>query len=201
MPERRGKNNGKRAWRRGGLHAATSVLIGLFALLLFFAAPAFAAGPGICIYRIGDYGQEGITFIKRYLESKGYPVSLYQGDETIEGHTERASAINRSGAAVFLAVQITAGAKDIMVVRTEGLHGEGRFLTIDEIPTRFSENSEALADAVAGAFAVKAKRMPLFPLLGITMPGIFLRIQGPETDLAAVAKNLHLGIEKYFRKG
>jgi hypothetical protein len=190
----------KEVREKGGSFPAAAVLIGFLALL-FFSTSAFAAGPAVCIYRIGTSGQDGVAFIKRYLEGKGHQVSLYEGEEQIEGHTEKASMINRSGAAVFLAVQIMPGPKSIMGVRTQGAKGDGRFLTIDEVPERFSGDSQALADAVADAFSVKAKQMPLFPLLGITMPGIFLRIQGPETDLPDVAKNLYTGLQKYFRKG
>jgi len=178
------------------------VCVAVLFTLLLSSVPAIAAGPAICLYRVGNRGQDGVFLIKNYLEDRGYQVSIYQGEETIEAHIQKANLINRSGATVFLAIEIRTGAEHaIVVARTEAHQGNGHFLTVDEIPGRFLEESQTLADAVASGFGVKAKRMPLFPLLGITMPGIFLRIRGPETDLAAVAKNLHMGLEKYFRKG
>ena len=201
MSNRGCKGSGEQVRSKGTLPLILVCIIALFTSGLS-SVSAVAAGPVICLYRVGNRGQDGALLIKNYLEGKGYQVHVYQGEETIEGHVQKANLINRSGATVFLAIAIATGAEHALVVaRTEAPQSSGHFLTVDEIPGRFAEESQRLADSVAGALGVKAKRMPLFPLLGITMPGIFLSIKGPETDLAVVAKNLHMGLEKYFRKG
>jgi hypothetical protein len=176
-------------------------IIGL-ALLSLFSITAYGAGPVIALYRVGAGGQQGLTFVKQYLEAKGYQVSLYQGETTIEKHVEKASLINRSAAGLFLAIEMTIGEKfHVMVARTEAKKGEGRFLTIAEVPERFAGESRALSDAIGASFGVKVKQMPLFPLLGISMPGVFIRMDGAETEMPDFAKGLHRGLEKYFRKG
>ena len=55
--------------------------------------------------------------------------------------------------------------------------GEGRFLAIDEIPARFARESDRLAASVAAPFGVKVKHLPLFPLLGVNMPGIVVKLE------------------------
>jgi hypothetical protein len=177
------------------------VLFGLLMAFLWFGA-GYGAGPGIVLYRVGDSGQGAVAFIKQYLETKGYQVALYQGESVIEKHVEKANLINRSAARVFIAIEMTGGEKRrVMVARTEAKKGDGRFLAIDEVPERFAGESRILADAVAGSFGVKAKQMPLFPLLGISMPGIFVGAQLTETDFQDIANKLYIGMEKYFSEG
>jgi hypothetical protein len=177
-------------------------LIALLMLLISFATAGYGAGPGVALYRVGDSGQEAVAFVKQYLEAKGYQVALYQGESVIEKHVEKANLINRSAARVFIAVEMMVGEKRrVMVARTEAKKGDGRFLTIDEVPERFAGESRILADAVAGPFGLKAKQMPLFPLLGISMPGIFIRAQLAEADFQDVANKLYTGMEKYFSEG
>jgi hypothetical protein len=184
--------------------ARFTAVAGLLSLLLLLSSvqAVWPAGPGIVIYRVGDGGQEALTFVKQYLETKGYQVSLYQGESAIEKHVEKANVINRSGARLFLAIEATAGdTNHVMVARTQTRKGDGRFLTINEIPEQFAGESRILADAIAGAFDVRSKQMPLFPLLGITMPGIFMKISWADKDIPDLAKRLHSGLEKYLRKG
>jgi hypothetical protein len=176
-------------------------LVGLLLMFLSFA-PGYGAGPGVVLYRVGDSGQEAVAFIKQHLETKGYQVTLYQGESVIEKHVEKANLINRSAARVFIAIEVTGGERRrVMVARTEAKKGDGRFLTIDEVPERFAGESRILADAVAASFGVRTKQMPLFPLLGISMPGIFIEAQLTEADFRDVANKLYIGMEKYFSEG
>jgi hypothetical protein len=177
---------------------------GLFGLLMLFLslAPGYGAGPGVVLYRVGDSGQEAVASIKQHLETKGYQVAVYQGESVIEKHVEKANLINRSAARVFVAIEVTGGERRrVMVARTEAKKGDGRFLTIDEVPERFAAESQILADAIAGSFGVRTKQVPLFPLLGISMPGIFIEAQLSEADSRDVANKLYIGMEKYFSEG
>ncbi len=204
MPNRENRNGGIPTPQR-----CKSTLPGLIAalftaalLLLISFGPACAGDIGIALYRIGDEGRDATAFVKRFLEMKGYQVDLYQGETTIEKHVEKANLINRGKARAFVAMEMTTGERGrVIVAITEAKKADGRFLTLNEVPERFSEESQSLADSVAGCFGVRVKRMPLFPLLGIAMPAIFIKAQGTEKDLPDVANKLYLGIEKYFRKG
>ncbi len=172
--------------------------------LLFPAGLGSPASRSVALYRVGGrgQGQDACAFLKQHLEARGYQVALYQGESTIEKHVEKANLINRGTAKICIAVgTVLDPKKRVLVARTEARKGEGRFLTVDEVPEHYAGESQVLADAVAGQFGVRAKRMPLFPLLGIRMPGIYIEVRGPEGDLQDTAQKLYLGMEKYFRKG
>ena len=98
---------------------------------------------------------------------------LSRARRSIEKHVDKINRINRGSAgSVFLAMELLPDEKShVMVAESEAKKGEGRFLAIDEIPARFARESDRLAAAVAAPFDVKVKHLPLFPLLGVNMPG------------------------------
>jgi hypothetical protein len=85
-----------------------------------------------------------------------------------------------------------------MVAESDALGGEGRFLAIDEIPARFAPESDKLAAHVAASFNVKVKHLPLFPLLGVSMPGIVVKLEFSEGETTDVIAKLSRGVETYF---
>jgi hypothetical protein len=120
----------------------------------------------------------------------------------IEKHVEKVNRINRSPGSIFLALEFIPGEKGrIMVAEPEVKKGEGRFLTIDEMPGQFAAESKLLARSLSSSFEVKTKSLPLFPLLGVNMPGALVRMEFREEETHDVVKKLRNGIEKYFRKG
>jgi hypothetical protein len=177
------------------------VLAAICFATLLPTAYCYAAGPAIAFYGVGEHAQTVTAFLEQFLETKGYQVAIYQGESTIEKHVEKANTINRSATKVCIAVEmVPADKKHVLVARTEARKGEGQFLTVDEVPERYVRESRVLADSVAKYFGVRAERMPLFPLLGIDMPGIFIELRGSEEDLPDVSQKLYLGLDKYFRK-
>ncbi|MGA3173512.1 MAG: hypothetical protein ABSE25_03690 [Syntrophorhabdales bacterium] len=168
-------------------------------LILFLFAQGDAAGPAVILYRIGDGGEEALALLAQSLEGKGYGVNLVQGETDIDKHVEKISRINRVQEAVFLAVEIVPSEKSrVTVAEAEGRKGEGRFLSITEIPSRFAEESDRLAASVAAPFGVKITHLPLFPLLGVTMPGIAVKLELSTGDNSETISRLSSGIEKYF---
>lgn len=196
------------------------LLIALFASL---AAPC--SGEPLIVYRLGQ-DHPGWAAIKEYFDSRGYPVTIYQGETTIEKHLERASRINRGPAGIFLAIEFATGQQPkAMVVapafekRDEGAaqpqagvdaaqpksggqpDGQGViFYAIDEVPARHAEASKRLADSIASSFNVKVRRMPLFPVLGVNMPGIFVHLECKEEQVKELLNTLLGGIDKYTRR-
>jgi hypothetical protein len=170
--------------------------------LMHLASPVHAAGPTIALYKVGDHGQDVVASISRALEAKGYPVILVQGEMTVEKHIEKANILNRSLAKLLIAFQFIPSDKSrrVTVVKTLSKKGEGNFLTIDEVPGKFADESNRFAYAVADSFTVKVKQMPLFPLLGVNMPGFFLRLEGKETDLGDFTSRLCSGLEIFIKK-
>lgn len=174
----------------------------LSVVMLLLAAWQAGAESGVVFYRIGDSGQSAWVLLKQQFELKGFTVSIHQGEVAIEKHVEKASRINRGGGKVLLAVELIPGEKShIMVAQPDVRKGEGRFLAIDEIPGQYAARSGRLATEVAAAFGVKPKRLPLFPLLGISMPGMLVRAEFREEEARDVVGKLCSGVENYFQKG
>jgi hypothetical protein len=177
------------------------VLTVLFLVIL--STTVRAAGPAIVLYRVGDSGQDIVASVTRALEAKGFSVILIQGETTVERHVEKISIANRSPAKIFIAFQFVPSEKirRVTVVKTLSKKGNGNFLTINEVPGKFADESNSLAYAIADSFTVKVKQMPLFPLLGVNMPGLFLRLEAKESDLADFATKLSASLEKFMKKG
>jgi hypothetical protein len=173
----------------------------LCAVVTWLAPPSIvrAADVPIVLCRIGEGPPEAWSSLKTLFESKGYQVTFYQNEATIERHVEKVNGLNRLGAKAFLAVELVPAARShVLVAMTDARKGEGRFLTIDEIPDTFSKESERLARSVAGQFKVKVKRLPLFPLLGVNMPGVFIRMEFKEGEFEDGVNKIETGVERYF---
>ncbi len=167
-------------------------------LCLVPLAPVYG-GNQIALYRIGDEGQAAWSLLRDRLEAKGFGATVYQGEVMIDKHVEKVNRINRSGANVFLAVELFRGEKTrVMVAEPDVKKGEGRFLTIDEIPGEFAAESKRLAASLASPFGAKVRRLPLFPLLGVHMPGALVRIEFKEEETLEVVNKLCNGVERYF---
>jgi hypothetical protein len=176
-----------------------TVLAGLLLLLFAIAVQAHAADRTIVFSRIGDDGQEAWTLLKQQFEAKGYNVIIYQAEGVVEKHVEKVSRINRGPGRIFLAVLLTTAEKrGVVVAVPEPEKGEGAFLTIAEVPARFSGESEKLGGDVAAAFNVKVKHLPLFPLLGVTKPAAFVQLQFRAEETDDVVSALLGGVERYF---
>ncbi len=157
-------------------------------LFLVLAAHAAAARQEVVLYRIGEGGQEVWALIGPSLEAKGYAVDIEQGETDIDRHVEKVSKINRGGGAVFVAVEIVPAEKSrVTVAETVERKGEGRFLSITEISSRFSKESDRLAAGLAEPFGVKVMHLPLFPVLGVAMPAVAVKLELKLDDPAEAA--------------
>lgn len=176
-------------------------ILGVLVVLLLTAPLANAADNGIVLCRIGETAPAAWPSLRAFFEGKGYQVAYYEGEATIERHVEKVSGLNRGPGRVFLAVELIPAARThVLVAMTDAKKGEGRFLTVDEIPDRFSKESEKLARSVAGQFKVKVKHLPLFPLLGVSMPGIFVRMEFKEGEFEDGMNMIGTGVERYFNE-
>ena len=170
-------------------------------MLLLPALSAHAASDAIVLGQIGENAPQAWSFLRQYFEEKGYQVVLYQRGATIEQHVEEVNGLNRGPAKVFLSLELVPAPRThILVAMTDAKKGEGRFLTIDQIPAQFAEESERLAGFLAGQFSVKMKHLPLFPLLGLNMPGVFVQVRFKEGELEDTVAKLESGVHRYFRE-
>jgi len=153
------------------------------------------------LYRIGDKETPEWNQLKRHLNGKGYRVSIYEGTDSLEKHLQNVNRINREKASLLLAMSLALGDTDaVLVAVSDARPGTGRFLAIEEIPAAHEAASKELAVQVAMVFKTQMKRLPLFPLLGVDMPGIFLGVECTKERTTEVFDRLYEGLQKYFAR-
>jgi hypothetical protein len=176
----------------------------VFIILLCILFPIFYsyADEHIIIYQTGEKDQNSWNLLKKYFDSKGYNVSIYEKPETFEKHLENANKINRTNASLMLAVDFRIGDKDdVFVAVTDSKKGNDKFLTIEEIPAQHIVLSKEFAKCVASYFGKTVKELPLLPLLGIDMPGTFLRMECTKAKTGETLNMLNDCLQKYFMRG
>jgi hypothetical protein len=173
------------------------------ALILLLLPLMSGYGSGhLILYRMGEKDPAQWDQIRKYFGGKGYRVNVYDGSDNLDQHIEMVNHINREVNAVFLALEFNAGEKTrAFVAVTEANKGKGRILGIGEVPARHIDTSRELALAMGTAFSTKVKQFPLFPLLGVDMPGLFLRIECTKGDMPAMLDKIHESLQKYFKRG
>ena len=172
------------------------VLICLFSFSYSYADEQFV------IYRMGERDQTAWNMFRKYFSAKGYNMSYYDGADNLEKHIENVNKINRSNGTVFLAIDLVmGGGSSIFVAATNAKRGKGVIPNIDEVPAIHINNSMELATMIAAPFNKKIKRIPLFMLLGVDMPGIFLRLESPKDKMGEMFDRLHEGLQKYVKRG
>jgi len=172
------------------------ILICLFSFSYSYADEQFV----IC--RMGEKDQAAWNMFKKYFSAKGYNMSYYDGADNLEKHIENVNKINRSNGTVFLAIDLVAGGTgSIFVAAANAKRGKGVIPNIDEVPAIHINNSMELATMIAAPFNKKIKRIPLFMLLGVDMPGIFLRLESPKDKMGEMFDRLHEGLQKYVKRG
>lgn len=181
----------------------------LFIAILFTSC---YAEDNLVFYNTGKRDPAAWGELKEYFSSRSYAVSFYQGDGAMERHLEKAARINAIRSAVFVGMEFTFGEeKHVMVVmapdgggttgmRTE-LDGRRRVLWgVDELSAKHEAQSKRLAELVAAQFQVAVKKMPLFPLVGVDMPGIFVSIQCNKEEAGSLLTMLDAALKKYYRR-
>ncbi|HVN22696.1 MAG TPA: hypothetical protein VMT71_01895 [Syntrophorhabdales bacterium] len=193
----------------------------LVAVVLFAAGAEFCSGAdSFAAYQVTGTDPQFWSMTRDFLKEKGYEVLYQQGESDLERHLEKMSRINRSPAKFLLAMELAPGPnKSVLVAMTDRKEqGSGgvlqkdtppfapdasagrRFFAIDDLQGKYSADSGMLADSVATSFQVKVKHVPLFPLLGANMPGIFLRIECKQDAMREMLGLLHSGIQNYLRR-
>jgi hypothetical protein len=194
-------------------YSRVKILLGL-PLVLLLVTCCFGAD-SLVVYQVGAKEQQSWTVFKDFFREKGYDVFFHQDETTLEKHLERIGKINRGPAKFFLAMELVFGEDgSVLVAMTDQKGSEGsqggslnplsesgnRFLTIDELPAKYASESGRLAEAVAASFNVKVKHLSLFPLVGVDMPGIFLRIGCKQDKAREMLGLLHRSIQTYLRR-
>lgn len=173
-------------------------------VIVFLLFPFFCshAEEHIVFYRFGIKDPAAWNQLRTYFVTKGYRISFYEGADNLEGHVENVNRINRLNASILIAMDYSVSSKNrLMVAVTTAKKGKGNIRAFDEVPAVHETESRALAGLVAGAFKKNVKEFPLFPLLGVDMPGIFLGVESTPDQSTEVLDKLHDSLQKYFKRG
>lgn len=184
--------------------------------------PCFGAD-GFVVCQASDKEPSLWTAFKDFFKEKGYDVTVYPAEATLEKHMEKIPRINRGGK-FLLVMEMGIGEETrVLVAMTDQERpdtgpraetgappgsaktppdwgGTNRFVAIDDLPMKHAGESKRLAEAVAAPFKQKVKRMPLFPLLGVDMPGVFLRLECSQEKVREALGILHGSIQSYLRR-
>ena len=174
----------------------------IFVIFLLFPFFYSHGEEHIVLYRFGTRDPGVWDQLRKHLGGKGYKVSMYEGADNLEKHIENVNRINRLRASLLLAMDFSVGAKNqYLVAVTTAKRGTGNILAIDEVPSLYGNLSRELAGLLAGAYGGTVKEFPLFPLLGVDMPGVYLNIECTPDQTGQVLDKLSSSLQKYFRKG
>ena len=174
-----------------------------FIIILLLLLPFFDshAGEHIVLYRFGEKDPAAWSMLRKYFNSKGYSIITYEGTNDLERHVENVNKINRGKGTLLLAIDFSIReSHNVLIAVTNAQGGKGNILAIDEVPAVHAGKSKEFAMLVASSFNKNVKELPLFPLLGIDMPGIFLRIECTKEKVNETFDKLHASMQKYFKK-
>lgn len=172
----------------------------VFLLALF---PLFSshASEHIVFYRMRDDSARHLQALKKYLNDKGYRVSVYEAAKSMEKQIENANRINREKASVFIAMDLSGGEKkNIFIAIPDTKKTEGKFLAADEVPEFHIDGTRELASMLAETFKTRFVRLPLFPVAGMDMPALYMNMEMTGNTRTASFESFHRGLQKYFQR-
>ena len=176
-----------------------------FCFLLFPFFCSYGA-QHVVLYQVGERDPAAMSMMRRHFAAKGFVVSVFDGTDSIEKQVELANRINRLRASVFIAIDFSFAGEEteeavVTVAVTDVKRKSDRVLAIEDVPGAHAASSKEFAALVAGAFNRKVLELPLFPLVGIDMPGIFLRIECSKDEAGEILEKLSESMQKFFGKG
>ena len=174
------------------------IFIFLLVLLPLFSSHATEH---IVFYRMKDASAQHLQALKKYLNGKGYRVSIYEAAKSMEKHVENANKINKEKASVFIAIDLSVGdKKNIFIAIPDTKKVEGKFLAVDEVPEFHIDSTRQLASMLAESFKTRFLRLPLFPVAGIDMPALYMNMEITGNTLTPSFESFHQGLQKYFQR-
>jgi hypothetical protein len=160
------------------------------------------AGEHIVLYHVGEKDPVAWSLFNKYFSDKGYIINTYEGTDSLEKHIENVNKINKGKGSLLLAIDFNVGEiNHAFVAITDVKKRNGNVLTIDEVPAIHVDDSREFATLFASSFNKGIKQLPLFPLLGVDMPGVLLKMECTKENVSEMLNKLHESLQKYFRRG
>lgn len=175
----------------------------LSAMLLLILSPIVSAADRIALCRAGGTDDALWGSIKKHFTAKGYVLTTCDSPKTIEKQIESANKINKEKVRCMIVVElIPSDTPDVFVAISNAKKGKGGLIySADEIPANHGERSEELASAIAQRFQKKLRRLPLFMLLGIDAPGVFVKLNIPREKSQDFFDKLSDGLSTLRERG
>jgi hypothetical protein len=175
----------------------------LFVLFFVFFLISYSHGAEhIVLYRLGEKDPGAWDQLRRLLGGKGYRITMVDGSDNIDKHVESINKINKLKASAFIAMNLGASDQNrVIVAVTVAKKAKGNILAIDEVPAFYANESRELATSLASVFNKGVKEIPLFPLLGVDMPGVYMKIEFTPDKASEVLEKFNEGLQQYFKRG
>lgn len=160
----------------------------IYVLLLILFLPSFSFCQTVYLYRIGE-GDQGLwNTLFSCMRKEKIDFRVYRFRPSLHEHLRCANDVNTQGKGLFLALELSHNPESkIFVGIFSPRKGSGRFLKIDEVPSLHYQSSICVAEKVAKRYGTRVAKLPLFPLLGIDMPGIFISAKCSKEKIADLA--------------
>jgi len=173
------------------------------ALLLLLLAPLPLYGTdNIIVMRSGEKDTQSWNSLSKYLSDRRYVVNMYDATDTIERQIDMANRVNRQKSLFVIVLQLVPSDRtDAFIAVSDLRKGKGRFLDIEEVSGLHGPSSRELGTAIASRFQKDVMEVSLFPLLGINMPGVFVRLDLSSDRPVETFEKLHEGIQDYLKRG
>jgi len=167
----------------------------IFLFLVLFSPLSLHASDCVVLYSLGGE-REALQSLRKGLQVDGIEVRVVQAQRDIGLHLKQAESINEEGCLLFIAFYAEKGVRDSIFVGIPKAVGvsRGMLLAPDDMPYLYLKESERIALSIPSAHV---RRIPLFPLLGIKAPGVFLYVRYRSTEvLESVAASLCSALRK-----
>jgi hypothetical protein len=173
-------------------------------MLLFVLSPVFSSNgtEHVVFYRLGEKDPDAWNLLRKYFQAKGYSLTVYEGTSNLDRHIENVNKINRGTPGLFVALDFRIGDRNSVMVAVTGAKRErGSILSIEEVPAVHEIQSRECARSVAESFQKGPKELSLFPLLGVDMPGIFVKMECTREKISETFEAFYGGLQRYFARG
>lgn len=174
-----------------------------YAVLLFLSVILHSElhAQHIFLYMVGTPNNDIRQTFLKVLKKHGMDFTLHTGTKNLEEHLRLVSEINTRKKGLFIAVDLNKREKPGPFVAVfKPKKPDGKLLRIDEIPYVHIDLSTKIAEHIASSFGIRVVKLPLFPLLGVDMPALYLRLRENKEEMELVTKLVKEAIRKYTMK-
>ena len=165
--------------------------------LVLFCTSVF--GETIFLYLVSIPDDQIWQVFLKSLRKEGLDPVPQKGTRELEDHLRIVSNINSGKKGLFVAIDIKREKNTkILVGVFAPKKPEGKIKSIEEIPYAYYDTSYKIAESIAMAYGKKVLKAPFFPLLGVDMPALYIKLRFKEGDIGPFVSVMKDGIKRYL---